>query len=68
MKIGAGAMVGARSGVLSDLKAGGTYSEMPARPFKQQQKIKALVQRLPKLVERVKRLEAERDQKPEARD
>ena len=55
--MGAGAVLSARTGVTASIEGGQTYSGMPARPLMEEQRSKAQVKRLPKLVERVKRLE-----------
>lgn len=59
VKIGDGAVLTARTGVTASIEGAQTYSGMPARPLKEQQRVKAQIRRLPKLVERVKKLEAE---------
>lgn len=56
--IGAKATLAGRSGVTTNLDGGETYAGYPAIPMKEDTKNKALVRRLPKLVERVKKLEA----------
>jgi len=55
--IGDKAMIAGRTGITTDLPAGGTYSGFPAQPFKEEMKLRATIRRLPKLVERVKALE-----------
>lgn len=55
--IGAKAILAARSGVTTNLGGGETYSGHPAIPMREDTKNRALARRLPKLVERVKRLE-----------
>jgi UDP-3-O-[3-hydroxymyristoyl] glucosamine N-acyltransferase len=55
--IGAKAILAARTGVTTNLGGDETYSGYPAIPMKEDTKNKALVRRLPKLVERVKKLE-----------
>ena len=47
-----------RSGVTTNLPGGEVYSGLPAQPFREEMKLRATVRRLPKLVERVKALEA----------
>ena len=47
-----------RSGVTTNLPGGEVYSGLPAQPFRDEMKLRATVRRLPKLVERVKALEA----------
>ena len=56
--IGAKAILAGRSGVTTNLDGGETYAGYPAIPMKEDTKNKALVRRLPKLVERVKKLES----------
>ncbi len=48
----------ARSGVTTDLSAGEIYSGRPAKPYREEMKLRAYVRRLPKLIERVKALES----------
>jgi UDP-3-O-[3-hydroxymyristoyl] glucosamine N-acyltransferase len=55
--IGDGAVVTAQSGVAKDVPAGAIYSGSHARPIKEYQRNSALVQRLPDLFDRVKKLE-----------
>ena len=47
-----------RTGVTTNLPGGEVYSGLPAQPFRDEMKLRATVRRLPKLVERVKALEA----------
>jgi UDP-3-O-[3-hydroxymyristoyl] glucosamine N-acyltransferase len=56
--IGAKAILAGRSGVTTNLEGDETYSGYPAIPMREDTKNKAHVRRLPKLVERVKKLEA----------
>jgi len=56
--IGAGARVGGGSIVWSDVEPGSEYLGSPARPKSEFLKMTALSRRLPKLIERVARLEA----------
>ena len=56
VSVGDKAILGARTGVTSNLEGGLTYLGNPAVPFAQEQKIRALVRRLPKLVEDVRAL------------
>jgi len=60
--VGDKAVLGARTGVTSNLKGGVTYLGNPAQPFADEQKQRALVRRLPKMVEDLKRLKRDRDQ------
>ena len=55
--IGTKAVLAGRAGATADLEGGQTYSGMPARPFMEEQRSRALIRQLPKLVERVKALE-----------
>lgn len=57
IRIGSKASIAGRAGVTKDLPGGEVYSGYPARPMKEEQKVRALTQRLPKLVERIKQLE-----------
>jgi UDP-3-O-[3-hydroxymyristoyl] glucosamine N-acyltransferase len=56
ISIGDKAILGGRTGVTSNLEGGMAYLGYPAVPFAQEQKIRALVRRLPKLVEDVRAL------------
>ena len=62
--IGAGAQIGARSGVMDDIPAGEIWVGYPARPAKETMRIVAATGRLPKLM---KQLRA-RGIEPEATD
>lgn len=55
--IGDKATVTGRAGVTTSLPGGEVYAGRPAKPFKEEMKLRAQVRRLPKLVERVKALE-----------
>lgn len=59
-KIGKGAQVGGQAGPLPNhtLPGGQAYWGTPARPYREHMKKLALVERLPKLVDEIKRLEA----------
>lgn len=57
VKIGAKSVLAGRAGATADLEGGQTYSGMPARPFMEEQRSRALIRQLPKLAERVKALE-----------
>ena len=57
VKIGAKSVLAGRAGATADLEGGQTYSGMPARPFMEEQRSRAMVRQLPKLAERVKALE-----------
>ena len=54
--VGDKAVLGARTGVTTNLKGGVTYLGNPAQPFADEQKQKALIRRLPKMVEDFKKL------------
>ncbi len=56
--IGDKATIAGRTGITTNLPGGETYSGFPAQPFKEEMKLRATIRRLPKLVERVKALEA----------
>jgi UDP-3-O-[3-hydroxymyristoyl] glucosamine N-acyltransferase len=56
--IGDGATVTGRSGVTNDIPPGQVYAGRPAQPFREEMKLRANVRRLPKLIDRVKALEA----------
>ncbi|TAE76207.1 MAG: UDP-3-O-(3-hydroxymyristoyl)glucosamine N-acyltransferase [Verrucomicrobia bacterium] len=58
VKIGAKSVLAARAGATADLEGGQTYGGMPARPFMDEQRSRAMVRQLPKLVERIKALES----------
>jgi UDP-3-O-[3-hydroxymyristoyl] glucosamine N-acyltransferase len=63
--IGAKAILSGRSGATTSLPGGIIYSGKPALPYKEDTKLQAHVRRLPKLLERVKKLEAQlRDSPP----
>jgi UDP-3-O-[3-hydroxymyristoyl] glucosamine N-acyltransferase len=57
IKIGAGTTVAGRSGVTKSIPANICVSGFPARLHRQEQKTQAYVQRLPKLIEKVRALE-----------
>ena len=57
VKIGAKSVLAGRAGATADLEGGQTDSGMPARPFMEEQRSRAMVRQLPKLAERVKALE-----------
>jgi UDP-3-O-[3-hydroxymyristoyl] glucosamine N-acyltransferase len=57
LKIGSRTTIAARSGVTKSIPANVCVSGFPARIHRQEQKNQALVQRLPKLIEKVKQLE-----------
>ncbi len=56
--IGDKATLTGRSGVTTSLPGGEVYSGRPAKPFREEMKLRANVRRLPKLIDRVKALEA----------
>ncbi len=55
--IGDKATLAARTGVTTHLPGGVVYSGRPAKPFREDMKLRANLRRLPKLLERVKALE-----------
>ncbi len=57
LQIGDKATITGRSGVTTNLPGNEVYSGRPALPFKEDMKLRAMVRRLPKLLERVKALE-----------
>jgi UDP-3-O-[3-hydroxymyristoyl] glucosamine N-acyltransferase len=58
VKIGSKSMIAARSGISKSIPGNDTYAGKPAVPIMDEMKILVLVRRLPKLVERIKALEA----------
>ena len=65
IRIGDGATLTGRAAATTDIPAGEVYSGRPARPFKEDMKMRAQIRRLPKLIERVKALEAAAGLHPE---
>ncbi len=57
LTIGSKATITGRTGVTTDLPGGEIYAGYPAQPFREEMKVRALTRRLPKLVERIKKLE-----------
>lgn len=57
LTIGAGARIGAQSGVTASVPEGASYSGYPARPHREALRAQGLLSRLPRLLERVRRLE-----------
>lgn len=57
LEIGDEARVTVQTGVLRDVRAGETVSGIPARPHRDQLRVQALIRRLPRLLDRVRRLE-----------
>ncbi|MES2439109.1 MAG: UDP-3-O-(3-hydroxymyristoyl)glucosamine N-acyltransferase [Verrucomicrobiota bacterium] len=55
--IGDKATLTGRTGVTTSLEGGQVYSGRPAKPFREEMKLRANVRRLPKLMERVKAIE-----------
>lgn len=53
LTIGDGTVVAAKSGVTKSIPPGGYYSGFPARPHREEKKIKAILGRLPETVRRV---------------
>ncbi|MDH3272778.1 MAG: UDP-3-O-(3-hydroxymyristoyl)glucosamine N-acyltransferase [Gemmatimonadota bacterium] len=60
LEIGDGAQVTVQTGVTRDLAPGETVSGIPSRPHREYLRTQAQISRLPKLVERVQRLELDR--------
>jgi UDP-3-O-[3-hydroxymyristoyl] glucosamine N-acyltransferase len=56
--IGAKAILSARTGVSCSIPGGQVYGGNPAQPLRDEHKTQALTRRLPKLIERIKALEA----------
>jgi UDP-3-O-[3-hydroxymyristoyl] glucosamine N-acyltransferase len=59
--IGDGATLAAQAGVFGDVPPGGLWSGYPARPHREALRAQAALARLPKLIQRVRRLEARAD-------
>ncbi|MCB4790743.1 MAG: UDP-3-O-(3-hydroxymyristoyl)glucosamine N-acyltransferase [Elusimicrobia bacterium] len=57
ISIGDGAIIGGQSGVISDIKSGEIVSGLPARDHKKNLKIQALIQKLPEIYEKIKKME-----------
>jgi len=57
VKIGDKAVIAGRAGVTTDLEGGQVYSGFPAVPVMEDRKSRAMARRLPKLIERIKKLE-----------
>ncbi len=55
--VGDGATLGARAGVSTSLAGGQVYTGNPARPMREDMKLRATVRRLPEFVERLRRIE-----------
>ncbi|HEY1121633.1 MAG TPA: UDP-3-O-(3-hydroxymyristoyl)glucosamine N-acyltransferase [Haloferula sp.] len=62
VKIGDKAILSARTGVTVDMEGGKTYGGNPARPYMEEQRSRAHVRQLPKLIERVKALEKKEEE------
>lgn len=60
--IGDKATITARSGVTTSLPGGAIYAGRPAKPFNEEMKLRASVRRLPKLIERIKKIERQLSQ------
>lgn len=65
ISIGDGAMIAAQAGVFGDVPPGESWSGYPARPHKESLRAHAAAFRLPKLAERVRRLEERRGHEDE---
>jgi UDP-3-O-[3-hydroxymyristoyl] glucosamine N-acyltransferase len=57
IRIGDGATLAAQAGVFGDIPAGAVYSGYPARPHRESLRASAAVARLPRLLDRIRRLE-----------
>ncbi|HAW49897.1 TPA: UDP-3-O-(3-hydroxymyristoyl)glucosamine N-acyltransferase [bacterium] len=57
IRIGKNVKIAAKSGVTKDIKEGSIVSGFPAKPHSEEKRLSAFINRLPKLVEKVKRLE-----------
>jgi len=57
VNIGSNSLIGGRAGVTHDIPSGATVSGFPAQDHKKELKLQAHIARLPKLYERVKKLE-----------
>jgi len=57
VKIGSKAMIAGKAGVTTNLEGGQVYSGFPAVPVMEDRKARAMARRLPKLIERIKKLE-----------
>lgn len=68
LEIGDHAVLAARTGVTGDLKGGQVYMGNPAHLMKDELKLRALTRRLPKMVERLRALEQQRDRDAGARE
>lgn len=59
VSVGAGSIIAARCVVTKDIPEGSFVSGFPAKPHKEEQKLKAIINRLPKYLERIRSLEKE---------
>jgi len=57
LKVGKNVILAAQSGITKDIKIPGVYQSTPAKPIMESRKSRARVNRLPKLLDRVKALE-----------
>ena len=57
VSIGDGSIIAARSYVCKDIPSGGVYSGVPAIPHSDEQRVKANISRLPRLIKRIQALE-----------
>jgi UDP-3-O-[3-hydroxymyristoyl] glucosamine N-acyltransferase len=57
VKIGSNSQIGGRAGITHDIPSGVTVSGFPAQDHKKELKLQAYIARLPKLYERIKKLE-----------
>jgi UDP-3-O-[3-hydroxymyristoyl] glucosamine N-acyltransferase len=56
IEIASNVTVGAKAGITKSIKESGTYAGFPARPYREWKKIQALIDRLPEVYEKIKRL------------
>jgi UDP-3-O-[3-hydroxymyristoyl] glucosamine N-acyltransferase len=64
VSVGDNSTLTGRTGLTANLPGGEVYSGFPAKPYREEMKLRAHIQRLPKLVERVKALEEAMRKKP----
>jgi UDP-3-O-[3-hydroxymyristoyl] glucosamine N-acyltransferase len=63
LKIGAGAKIGAQSGIIQDIPAGQAVFGTPSSEFGESFRMFAALRKLPDLLRRVRRLENDREDK-----
>ena len=67
LTIGDKATIAGRTGVTQNLPGGEVYGGFPAQPLRDEMKIRAYIRRLPKLIERIRTLEAALPEKNSAK-